>query len=89
MKRRLSMIVTALALPAFVLSTASLAAQSAKVAKVDMKAPAPRLPNGKPDFSGNWTRPFTPDITRTFTNADGSSNKGETNPLPFFGVNAT
>jgi hypothetical protein len=75
--------VTALVLPGIVLSAASVSAQSAKVTKVDMKAPAPRLPNAKPDFSGNWTRPFTPDITRTFTNADGSSNKGETNPLPF------
>lgn len=57
-------------------------AQSVRV-KPDMKAPAPRLPNGRPDFSGSWTRPGVQDMTRTFTNANGTSNKGEPNPLPF------
>jgi hypothetical protein len=84
MKNRLIvMAAAALVLCGIVLSPASVGAQSEKVKKFDPKAPAPRLPNGKPDFSGNWTRPGTMDITRTFTNANGTSNKGEPNPLPF------
>ena len=58
-------------------------AQSAKATNIDMKAPPPRLPNGKPDFSGNWTRPAARDMTESFTNANGTSTKGEPNPLPF------
>jgi hypothetical protein len=59
------------------------AAQSAVVTTVDLKAPPPRLPNGKPDFSGNWTRPAARDMTESFTNPNGTSTKGEPNPLPF------
>jgi hypothetical protein len=77
-----SLIATALVLSVVALPVPA-AAQSAKTTKWDPKAPVPRLPNGKPDFSGNWTRPGTMDITRTFTNANGTSNKGEPNPLPF------
>ncbi len=50
--------------------------------EIDMNAPAPRLSNGKPDFSGTFARPYVPDITRSFTNDNGTSNVG-TGDLPF------
>jgi len=83
MRIRLNLVVAALVVPLIASAPPAAFGQSAKVEKVDMKAPAPRLKNGKPDFSGNWTRPFVPDITRNYMAADGTSSKGETNPLPF------
>ena len=70
----------ALALSTVVLFQVSAPAQTAKVTKVDMNAPAPRLPNGKPDFSGVWARPAARDMTESFTNANGTSTKGS--PIP-------
>jgi hypothetical protein len=41
--------------------------------------PAPRLANGKPDLSGHWTNPYTPDMARRGTVLDPATKQ----PLTF------
>jgi hypothetical protein len=85
-KTCLSLVATEFVLLGIVLAPASTSAQPvqppATAPTVDMSAPAPRLPNGKPDFSGSWTATYTPDTTRSATLPSGVSHKGESNPLP-------
>jgi len=81
MIQRICMVVTAVLLVAVFLSPAVAPVHAAEQG-VDMDAPTPRLSNGMPDFSGTWGRPYVPDITRSFTNDNGTSNVGEPE-LPF------
>lgn len=43
--------------------------------------PAPRLPNGKPDLSGHWANPYTPDMAAAGKVLDPASRK----PIPVSG----
>ena len=43
--------------------------------------PAPRLPNGKPDFSGIWDHPYVPDMSNS--NARNPSLQKGAGPLPY------
>ena len=45
--------------------------------KFDLKGPAPRLANGKPDLGGVWDRPPVDDITQSFTRPDGLRQVGQ------------
>src|SRR5215471_15475930 len=39
--------------------------------------PAPRLPNGKPDLSGHWNNPYTPDMARGMSVLDPTKKKAD------------
>src|SRR4029453_1278350 len=41
--------------------------------------PAPRMANGKPDLSGHWTNPYTPNMANKGTVLDPKTRQ----PLPF------
>ena len=56
---------------ALFLAPLSAAAQSAAPKDI------PRLPNGKPDFSGNWDHPRVLDVTRDGKGCGGAKTSGE------------
>jgi hypothetical protein len=56
------LVMLSLTLPAFSQQTSTRGFLAGK--KFDLKAPAPRLPNGKPDLTGLWDRPRVNDITK-------------------------
>jgi len=53
------------------------AQQPASKSKETAAESAPRMADGKPDFSGVWEKPYVPDVTR-----DGPGQQGS-GPLPF------
>jgi hypothetical protein len=59
---------TLLTLAAFVVCASVVGAQTSK--------PAPRLPNGKPDFTGVWDHPRVGDITANVKGACAGGGRG-------------
>src|SRR5690349_18673065 len=54
---------------------AGAAPPASKPAAAQPAGPAPRLPNGKPDLSGHWANPYTPNMAAKGTVLDPATRK--------------
>jgi hypothetical protein len=67
--------------PGVILALALVVTATSAFAQTGPAGPVPRLPNGRPDFSGVWVNPYVQDMTRS--NPNGPRPQQGAGDLPF------